>query len=357
MDTRILRLDYIRGVSILMVILYHFSQNYFNYSIIEKNLLIEASIVNKSMFYTIGRFGSYGVSLFFILSGYLIHTIYYKTSLNIISFYKKRILRIYPIYFICLTLFFCVFNKYDNITIKDYFLHILLINNYSKEAFYSINPSFWSLSIEFQFYFIYPLVYIISRKYSLFVVYIISIILHTIILSNKTLYDNTLLSIPFYLHTWLIGFIISEYRLILFRFFKKHLFFINFFLIILIINAFSDLIYTLINSTILKTVLTDIFYILLFYKLLVIKLNFVPIFIKNIVKKTLFFYGAISYSLYLIHQPIIPTVKSFFSNCFDNYVLNMVFESICSIITITLLAYSIHKLIELKIKKIPFTIK
>jgi len=123
LNSRNKRLDIIRGLSILLVVTYHFSQNYFNYSTIEININNDVGVINKIMYYTVGRFGQYGVHLFFILSGYLIHSIYYRTDIKPFSFYKKRILRIYPLYLATLTLFFLVFHKYENVNIKDYLFH------------------------------------------------------------------------------------------------------------------------------------------------------------------------------------------------------------------------------------------
>jgi peptidoglycan/LPS O-acetylase OafA/YrhL len=349
------RLDIIRGLSILLVVSYHFSQNYFNYAKIEANLNDNIALKNIIMYCTVGRFGYYGVYLFFMLSGYLIHSIYFRSNIKPFSFYKKRILRIYPLYLVTLTMFFLVFHKYENVNMKDYLFHFFFIHNFDQETYYSINPSFWSLAIEVQFYLFFPIINFFShKKHLIFYLFIASLFFSGYIIYNSELNNNNIMTTPKYVSIWLIGWVISEYKTNLDFFYSKFKLLINCIFIFLVTFAFSNL-SSKINLDWLNFLLSNLFFVFLFYKLLTMKISFFPMMLKKYVGNILVFYGMISYALYVIHQPIIATVKSFFNNSFENSTLNMIFESSCSIFIFTLLAYSTHKLIENKLRTYLFS--
>ena len=63
----------------------------------------------------IENWGSLGVNLFFVLSGFLITTLLLREkkaeqTINLKNFYIRRILRIWPLYFIILLLSAAIFN-------------------------------------------------------------------------------------------------------------------------------------------------------------------------------------------------------------------------------------------------------
>src|SRR5271155_565460 len=92
-------LDGVRGVAILMVMLLHFVGN------VPPVDGIERAIVGVT------NYGSYGVELFFVLSGFLITGILYDARNDphyFRNFYMKRVLRIFPLYYGVLALVFFV---------------------------------------------------------------------------------------------------------------------------------------------------------------------------------------------------------------------------------------------------------
>jgi peptidoglycan/LPS O-acetylase OafA/YrhL len=143
--TQIPALDGVRGLAILLVILYHCCGL---------------------------PFGWVGVDLFFVLSGFLITRIllakqdqpdYFK------NFYKNRILRIFPLYFLVLTLYFTIEYVFyhKNIAYSLYFFFFLQNTNFAKTAFENAHglQHTWSLAIEEQFYAVFPFaVYFLNKK-------------------------------------------------------------------------------------------------------------------------------------------------------------------------------------------------
>jgi peptidoglycan/LPS O-acetylase OafA/YrhL len=130
-------------------------------------LLFHANI--SSHFY----YGWLGVQVFFIISGYLITTILLdsKDSKNFFKiFYARRILRIFPIYYLAL-IFTVIFAFIINSSIKDIWYYLLYIQNY-RLSWVNWNPQFppllnhtWSLAIEEQFYLFWPLmIWLLSKR-------------------------------------------------------------------------------------------------------------------------------------------------------------------------------------------------
>ncbi len=120
-----------------------------------------------------------GVILFFVLSGFLITDILLslkekmetgETSLKkaLVTFYFRRILRIFPVYFLTiLLLHFIRFKNIDELLpwLASFSTNILMAKsgNYLGEF-----THFWSLAIEEQFYLFWPfLILLVNRKYLL----------------------------------------------------------------------------------------------------------------------------------------------------------------------------------------------
>jgi peptidoglycan/LPS O-acetylase OafA/YrhL len=152
---RVLYLDGFRGIACLMVFFFHYATNL-------------GIPVGRHMF---GIWGFTGVHLFFILSGYLLFQPFLKAILgsrpfpSIGSFYLRRFVRIYPPFFLSLLIYVGLRLKtHTHIPSPANILaHAGLVSNYlNPKLWYSINPVFWSLAIEMQFYVLLP---ILSRLF------------------------------------------------------------------------------------------------------------------------------------------------------------------------------------------------
>jgi peptidoglycan/LPS O-acetylase OafA/YrhL len=168
---RLAPIDGLRGIAILSVMFYHFCF----VPTVSNNIL-------DLTFYRVGMMGWIGVDLFFVISGFLITRILLATresSRYFQSFYARRILRIFPLYYgylIALTLAFAVAARFPAIPAEkiaggfqgQLWLWIFLSNlgMFAKgSALSPVTGHFWSLAVEEQFYLFWPLiVYLLARE-------------------------------------------------------------------------------------------------------------------------------------------------------------------------------------------------
>jgi peptidoglycan/LPS O-acetylase OafA/YrhL len=160
-------LDGVRGLAVLMVLLLHFV------GIMPPSGWVEGAIVKVT------GYGSNGVELFFVLSGFLITGILYDTHNRphyFRNFYMRRLLRIFPLYYGVLALCFFVAPLIPLLRgpTLDYLMHrqawawLYAVNIYiGKHGDWSFSylNHFWSLAIEEHFYFFWPLVvFVLARR-------------------------------------------------------------------------------------------------------------------------------------------------------------------------------------------------
>jgi len=162
------QLDALRSLAVLGVLIYHF--------------LPQEFFLNSRL-----HWGPLGVRLFFVLSGFLITGILLRCrelidlynqdiGFTIRRFYIRRFLRLIPVYY--LTLLATKLIAFNSISKKTLIWHL----TYTSNIYFSIYPGdvltshFWSLSVEEQFYLLWPLVILLlPRRYLL-----IAIILTTL---------------------------------------------------------------------------------------------------------------------------------------------------------------------------------
>ncbi len=151
----ILVLDGLRAIATLMVISFHIQQKAFIWSKWDQPWI--------SAFWT---FGGSGVTLFFILSGFLLFLPYAKALLfqsswpSIKQFYIRRALRILPAYYIALFIIILLFQRqYLNPQLwNQLFLFLTLFMDSTPQTFRALNGPFWTLAVEWQFYLLLPLI-------------------------------------------------------------------------------------------------------------------------------------------------------------------------------------------------------
>lgn len=107
--------------------------------------------------------GSYAVTVFFTLSGFLITYLLLQekkvNSIQIKKFYLRRVLRIWPLYYLyLLIIIFLIFAIHIPVSFIDVVCYIFLFGNIpyiTGTSFYVIGH-FWSIAVEEQFYLIWP---------------------------------------------------------------------------------------------------------------------------------------------------------------------------------------------------------
>lgn len=111
--------------------------------------------------------GHSGVTLFFVLSGFVLTINYFDKfpRLNfegIKDFYVARIARIYPLYLVVLIGYGVVF-RFDELTVVAQ--HVFLVQAWSSnsDVSYAMNGPGWSLGVEAFFYLVFPLAIYFSR--------------------------------------------------------------------------------------------------------------------------------------------------------------------------------------------------
>jgi peptidoglycan/LPS O-acetylase OafA/YrhL len=160
-------LNGIRAIAALIVVIWHIDQYTFVF------------FTNSIGFYTNGM-AAHMVDMFFVLSGFLITSLLLaekeKTNtINIKYFYIRRILRIWPLYYLSILLtvillyFGFVPESSADFSVLSYavLLYILILPNFAAITNYAI-PSIaplWSMGVEEQFYLIWPQILKRTSKY------------------------------------------------------------------------------------------------------------------------------------------------------------------------------------------------
>jgi peptidoglycan/LPS O-acetylase OafA/YrhL len=169
-DVRIPSVDGLRGIAILLVLLLHFTI----YGV-DKPVGGVAALIYRTL-----QIGWIGVDLFFVLSGFLITGILYRTKGRqqyFSRFYLRRTLRIFPLYFGVLLIATGVLPRIfaDNVRFNGwadqgiwywtYTANVMVARHGWNAAPVQGLDHFWSLAIEEQFYLVWPLcVFLLDRR-------------------------------------------------------------------------------------------------------------------------------------------------------------------------------------------------
>jgi peptidoglycan/LPS O-acetylase OafA/YrhL len=114
-----------------------------------------------------------GVTIFFVLSGFLITYNYFdQEKLNFRNYFTNRFARIYPMYFILTTatFLFFAFAKNQN-SISDfwiYFSNITFIRGFSEIYKFTGLGQGWTLTVEESFYLLAPFIFLLIKKHKIF---------------------------------------------------------------------------------------------------------------------------------------------------------------------------------------------
>jgi len=119
--------------------------------------------------------GFLGVSFFFILSGFILSVNYVQKinerQISNREFWVARIARIYPLHLF--TMFLALPPSFDEIFVdmglwlSRFFTHLFLVQSFvpNSDIYFSLNMPSWSISNEFFFYLMFPLLVVFYRLY------------------------------------------------------------------------------------------------------------------------------------------------------------------------------------------------
>jgi peptidoglycan/LPS O-acetylase OafA/YrhL len=162
LQARIPALDGVRGVAAATVFVYHYGGG------------AQSSFLPLRWFGEGLKFGWVGVSLFFVLSGFLISGILWDSMGRPSwwqTFYVRRSLRIFPLYYLALLLAVAIALLAGQVNVQSsvwpyalYLQNIPSLGNHLHGFDKSHLDHFWTLAVEEQFYLVWPFLLLVLRR-------------------------------------------------------------------------------------------------------------------------------------------------------------------------------------------------
>jgi len=138
---RLESLDSLRGIAALAVVLFHYT------------IIVHRFVPDLESPFTFEH-GHYGVELFFIISGFVIFMTITRCKTGM-DFIVSRFSRLYPAFWICVSLTFILGISYplqgQNYSFSQYLINLSMAQEYLKQP--NIDGVYWSLTYELGFYF------------------------------------------------------------------------------------------------------------------------------------------------------------------------------------------------------------
>ena len=167
-------IDILRGFAASMVFFYHYGLTRTINKIIHSNIPDIIEIIGST----------YAVPLFFLISGFCIHLSQLKLNektktdkLDLANYFNRRFWRIYPCYLIIL-LMACSFHSIsgEKVDVLDFIFHVFILQGLTVKYFNSINLVLWTITTEILFYCLYPIWYSIRNKIGIHWALVISLL-------------------------------------------------------------------------------------------------------------------------------------------------------------------------------------
>lgn len=341
-------LNGIRAVAAMSVVIAHIN-NRLDYYGLPKGKLLDLA--------------SYGVTIFFTLSGFLITFLLLKelqttNNINIKKFYIRRVLRIWPLYYLYIILV-VLFGGWENVTYTMLF-YLLIIPNF-KNSFVGIFPTtfatktmnfmlghYWSLGVEEQFYAFWP--WIIKKYKNLLFILLFIPVFFVLLKLILRIFDAPYSILVFVNYTRfgclsigaLAAYIYTKYPNLIAFFTSRMIEVLAYvFFIIVAINKFHI-------TSIIDHEIVSFFTVIIIYNQIANTRKLI-----NLELPYLDYLGRISYGLYVYNPLVIYLMSFLLSNFkFQNNSLYLLFIYSVVIFTIIIVAHISYFYFELKFLKI-----
>ena len=315
--------------------------------------------------------GVIGVSFFFVLSGFLITYLMLaeKKRFNFFSikkFYLRRILRIWPLYFLIFSLGFFVLpyftyvpffsEKLSHNFLANMIFYILILPNFAFSIFSAVPliGQTWSIGVEEQFYLIWPIFFRVFKNFDFKL--LINFILFWLFFKLLIL-----LTVNYYDMEWLLvlkknlsmlkfeNMIIGAMGALLLIENKANILKFIYNKIILVFSILG----IFISIYIIPDFFNDAIHILhsVFFLIILLNVSSNPESLINLENKVFNFLGRISYGIYMYHLVVIYFViklLEYFSFFNEYFILSSILLYFFSIIISCLIAYISYELFEKK---------
>jgi peptidoglycan/LPS O-acetylase OafA/YrhL len=136
-NRRLVEIDGLRAIAIILVVLFHYTKEFFPQ-------------------HRLFSFGWSGVDLFFVISGFVLYLQvkrkYYRDGkTHYLKYLRNRALRIVPAYYASLFVMILVFGRHRFFS-QEFLMHLSFLYIFDYDVAVSIQPLYWTLAVEVQFY-------------------------------------------------------------------------------------------------------------------------------------------------------------------------------------------------------------
>ncbi len=350
-------LDQLRGAAILAVFAYHALFQAFRRDALPWNGWFRDFHAPTSFLevYPV-TWGWSGVAIFFAISGFCIHLSYLRSNHpSTAEFLIRRCFRIYPPFLAALIFFALIFphsrvDIHSRFGIAEFLSHLFLANNLDARSIHSINVAWWSIAVEFQLYLLYPLLLAGVRRYGWLTVTALTAVVEigmrsaeaARVLSGHPPLPTAFIDSPFYFwFSWTAGALVADA-------------YVN--------NKHYPFDRRLLPLWIGLMIAADFFKPLSYFSFTFVALATATALVGFLERRRpepqasrtsttyLTFIGLCSYSLYLIHQPlveVVPGIAGKYWPSLNHEPMVMFLVSLSSAVLLIPLAWAMYKWIEL----------
>jgi peptidoglycan/LPS O-acetylase OafA/YrhL len=158
------QLDELRAFAAILILIYHSFQLIAAHLIFGASFSVDQWLSTKNPILALIIEGHTAVGLFITLSGFVLTVGVVKTTVDYKNFVINRLLRIYPLYLVCL--FAAIAVSPAIVTLEKLVFTVLPLANFpnSMSGNSPLTGMFWTVGVEFQLYLIFPFLLVIAKK-------------------------------------------------------------------------------------------------------------------------------------------------------------------------------------------------